>query len=61
MISFGFGLSIFVLVYVLAEVSGANLNPAVSLGLLIGRRISIERFVLYFIAQVFQSLAHHAR
>ncbi|CAM9878122.1 unnamed protein product, partial [Sphacelaria rigidula] len=37
--------------YVLTEVSGANLNSAVSLGLLIGRRIRIKRFVLYLIAQ----------
>lgn len=38
--------------YILAEASGANLNPAVSIALLVGKRISVERFVLYFIAQV---------
>lgn len=38
--------------YVLAEVSGANFNPAVSFGLLLGKRISLERFIMYVIAQV---------
>ncbi|CAM9382637.1 unnamed protein product [Choristocarpus tenellus] len=51
MVALSFGLTIFVLVYVLASASGANLNPAVSIGLLVGKRISLERFVLYVIAQ----------
>lgn len=38
--------------YILAEVSGANLNPAVSIGLLVGKRICLERFIVYVIAQV---------
>lgn len=38
--------------YIMADVSGANLNPAVSLGLALGKRISVERFVIYLIAQV---------
>ena len=38
--------------YLMADVSGANLNPAVSIGLLLGKRISVERFVIYVIAQV---------
>ncbi|CAN0061807.1 unnamed protein product [Ectocarpus sp. 8 AP-2014] len=51
MISSAFGLSIFVLVYIFADVSGAHLNPAVSMSLLVGKRISIERFGLYVAAQ----------
>lgn len=35
----------------LAEVSGAHLNPAISMGLLVGKRISLERFIAYLIAQ----------
>lgn len=57
LIAFGFGLSIFVLVYIMADVSGANLNPAVSIGLLLGKRISVERFVFYVIAQIVGALA----
>eukprot|EP00904_Undaria_pinnatifida_P002901 jgi/Undpi1/12611/HiC_scaffold_6.g02280.m1 len=52
LISFGFGLSVLGLVYVMADVSGANFNPAVSVGLLLGKRISVERFFIYVIAQV---------
>lgn len=36
----------------MAEVSGGHFNPAVSIGLLLGKRISIERFVVYLVAQV---------
>lgn len=50
-IALAFGLSIFILVYVLADASGANLNPAVSIGLLVGKRITVERFSLYVVAQ----------
>ncbi|CAM9762602.1 unnamed protein product [Scytosiphon promiscuus] len=52
MIAAAFGLSIFVLVYILAENSGAHLNPAVSIGLLVGKRISVERFFIYVVAQL---------
>lgn len=38
--------------YILVDSSGANLNPAVSIALVIGRRITVERFVVYVIAQV---------
>ncbi|CAM9465452.1 unnamed protein product [Laminaria digitata] len=57
LIAFGFGLSIFGLVYIMADVSGANLNPAVSLGLLLGKRISVERFCVYLVAQILGALA----
>ncbi|CAN0420553.1 unnamed protein product, partial [Discosporangium mesarthrocarpum] len=57
MIAFAFGLTIFVLVYTLATASGANLNPAVSMGLLVGRRISLERFVIYVISQCAGAIA----
>lgn len=38
--------------YIMADVSGAHLNPAVSMGLMVGKRISVERFIIYLIAQV---------
>lgn len=38
--------------YIMADVSGAHLNPAVSIGLLVGKRISIERFLIYVPTQV---------
>ena len=41
----------------MADVSGAHLNPAVSIGLLVGKRISIERFLIYIVAQVIHQLS----
>eukprot|EP00903_Cladosiphon_okamuranus_P015435 g14256.t1 len=52
LVSGAFGLAIFVLVYIMADVSGAHLNPAVSIGLLVGKRISIERFMIYVPSQI---------
>ncbi|CAN0491465.1 unnamed protein product, partial [Ectocarpus sp. 12 AP-2014] len=60
MISSAFGLSIFVLVYIFADVSGAHLNPAVSMSLLVGKRISIERFGLYVAAQAIEAFGAEA-
>ena len=51
LISFNFGLAIFVLVYLFADVSGANLNPAVSWALTVGKRMSLLRCGLYVLAQ----------
>ena len=50
-ISLTFGFSIAGLVHIFGSSSGGHLNPAVSIGLFIGRRISFLRTVLYVIAQ----------
>ncbi|CAN0214032.1 unnamed protein product [Ascophyllum nodosum] len=57
LIAFEYGLNIFILVYILAEVSGANLNPAVSMALLVSKRITVERFIIYVILQVLGAMA----
>ncbi|OAE26747.1 hypothetical protein AXG93_2471s1150 [Marchantia polymorpha subsp. ruderalis] len=51
-VAWAFGATIFVLVYCTAGVSGGHINPAVTLGLLLGRRLSIPRALLYMVAQV---------
>ncbi|KAG6540094.1 hypothetical protein Mapa_018549 [Marchantia paleacea] len=51
-VAWSFGATIFVLVYCTAGVSGGHINPAVTLGLLLGRRLSIPRALLYMVAQV---------
>ena len=51
-IAFCFGLAITVLVYSFAGISGANINPAVTFGLAISRKMSMFRAVLYILAQM---------
>jgi aquaporin PIP len=42
---------IFILVYCTAGISGGHINPAVTFGLFVGRKISLVRALLYIIAQ----------
>ena len=51
-ISLAFALSIATLVWATAHVSGGHLNPAVTLGFLVTRRMTILRALLYAICQV---------
>jgi aquaporin Z len=50
-ISLAFGLSIVAAAYSIGHISGAHLNPAVSLGVLISGGMSLSDFVGYVIAQ----------
>lgn len=50
-VSLAFGLSIATLAQSVGHISGAHLNPAVTLGLLLSCQISILRAVLYIISQ----------
>ena len=50
-ISLGFGFSVATMVLVTAHVSGGHINPAVSFGMVITRKISILRFILYVVCQ----------
>ncbi|URE23015.1 hypothetical protein MUK42_18238 [Musa troglodytarum] len=42
---------IFILVYCTAGVSGGHINPAVTLGLFLARKVSLVRALLYMVAQ----------
>jgi aquaporin Z len=50
--AFAFGLVLMVLVYGLGPISGCHINPAVTMGFLVARRISVADAVGYWIAQV---------
>eukprot|EP01018_Ginkgo_biloba_P017429 Gb_32511 [translate_table: standard] len=50
-IAWSFGGMIFVLVYCTAGISGGHINPAVTFGLFLARKVSLPRAVLYMIAQ----------
>ncbi|XP_062101896.1 aquaporin PIP2-7-like [Humulus lupulus] len=50
-IAWAFGGMIFVLVYCTAGISGGHINPAVTLGLFLARKVSLVRAVAYMVAQ----------
>ena len=52
LIPFAFGLMITVMVFAIGDVSGANLNPAVTLALFFARKMSLLRFLSYVSAQM---------
>ncbi|PWJ56919.1 aquaporin Z [Dyadobacter jejuensis] len=51
-VSLAFGLTVLTIAYSLGPISGAHLNPAVSVGLWLGGRFSSKDLVPYIIAQV---------
>jgi len=55
-ISLCFGFTIFVLAHCFGHISGAHVNPAVTLALIIGREIPLLKGVLYIVAQFFASI-----
>jgi aquaporin Z len=55
-VALGFGFSLLVLVYVIGRVSGAHVNPAVTLGALLARRITGTHALFAIAAQIIGSL-----
>src|ERR1700750_1322913 len=51
-VAFAFGLSLLAMAYAVGPVSGCHINPAVTLGLLVARRISLPEAARYWVAQV---------
>jgi aquaporin Z len=51
-IAFAFGLSLLAMAYAVGPVSGCHINPAVTLGLVVARRLPRSEAVRYWIAQV---------
>lgn len=51
-VAFAFGLAQLTMCYAIGHISGAHINPAVSVGLAVGRRFPIKNLVPYVIAQV---------
>lgn len=50
--SLAFGLSIVAMAYVIGNVSGCHVNPAVSLAMLISKKLNLKDFIGYVVAQV---------
>ncbi|UZJ32209.1 MIP family channel protein [Streptomyces endophytica] len=51
-IALAFGFTMLALAYALGPISGSHLNPAVTLGMLLSRRITLRTAVEYWIAQI---------
>jgi len=60
-VALAFGLSIVAMAYVIGNVSGCHINPAVSLGALLDKRICIKEFCGYVIAQIIGGIAGAAK
>jgi len=52
-----FGLVLLVLAYALGSISGCHINPAVTIGFLVSRRIGVVEAVGYWIAQIVGGIA----
>jgi aquaporin Z len=51
-VALAFGLTVLTMAYAIGHISGCHLNPAISVGLLVGKRFSAGDLVPYVIAQV---------
>ena len=54
-VALAFGLSLLVMVYTIGPISGCHINPAVTLGLWMGKRFPAKDVLPYVVAQVTQS------
>lgn len=54
--SLAFGLSIVAMAYVIGNISGCHVNPAVSLAMLINNKMTVKEFCGYVVAQVFGAI-----
>jgi aquaporin Z len=55
--SLAFGLTIVAMAYSVGRVSGCHINPAVSLGCLLTKRMSVKEFLVYVCAQILGGFA----
>jgi aquaporin Z len=56
-VSLAFGLTVVTIAYALGHISGAHLNPAVTIGLWMGGRISAKEVAPYIVSQVLGGIA----
>lgn len=51
------GLVLVGIIFAYGRISGAHFNPAVTLGLLVGRQITVDRAIFYWVAQLIGAIA----
>ncbi len=56
-VSFAFGLSLLAMAYAIGSVSGCHINPAVTIGLLLNKKIGSSDAIGYIVAQILGAIA----
>ena len=56
-VSLAFGLTVLTMAFAIGHVSGCHLNPAVSVGLVVGKRFPLKELPPYVVAQVLGAIA----
>src|SRR5215208_8134783 len=56
-VSLAFGLTVLTMAYAIGHISGCHLNPAVSVGLVVGKRFPASDLLAYVVAQVAGAIA----
>ncbi len=56
-VALAFGLSIVAMAYVIGNISGCHINPAVSFAMLLSKKMSVSDFIAYVISQVIGAIA----
>ena len=56
-VALAFGLTVLTMAYAIGHISGCHLNPAVSFGLLAGKRFAASDLIAYLVAQVLGGIA----
>jgi aquaporin Z len=56
-VAFAFGLTVLTMAYAVGHISGCHLNPAVTLGLVAGKRFPAKEILPYWVAQVLGGIA----
>jgi aquaporin Z len=51
-VALAFGLTVLTMAFAIGHISGCHLNPAVSVGLVVGKRFPVSRLLPYIVAQV---------
>lgn len=56
-VALAFGLTVLTMAYAIGHISGCHLNPAVSVGLVVGKRFPVSELLPYVVAQVLGAIA----
>ncbi|HEX6188638.1 MAG TPA: aquaporin Z [Pyrinomonadaceae bacterium] len=56
-VSLAFGLTVLTMAFAIGHISGCHLNPAVSVGLVAGKRFPVSELIPYVVAQVIGAIA----